>query len=173
MARSDQLIRMKKIGVTPSFFSAHTYFWGDRHRDQFLGAERGARISPLAEADAMDLRFTVHLDAPVVPMDMARLLWTSVTRQTRSGEVLGTEQRINTMQALRGVTIDAAWQSFKEQDIGSLEVGKLADLVLLDRDPLANDDNLLNFKVDKVWIAGRCYYQRDRNKCDVIADTSR
>ncbi|WP_414728991.1 amidohydrolase [Zhongshania aliphaticivorans] len=173
MARADQITRMKQQGVTPSFFSAHTYFWGDRHRDQFLGPERGARISPLAEAVAEDLRFTVHLDSPVVPMDMARLLWTSVTRQTRSGEVLGADQRINTLQALRAVTIDAAWQSFKEQDIGSLETGKLADLVLLDRDPLASDDNLLNFKVDQVWIAGRCYFQRDRNECDVISNESR
>ena len=56
------------------------------------------------------------------------------------------------MQALRALTIDAAWQSFKEQEIGSLEVGKIADLVLLDRDPLAGDDSLLNFKVDRVWI---------------------
>ncbi len=173
MARTDQIVRMKKSGITPSFFSAHTYFWGNRHRDQFLGPERSERISPLAEAVVADLRFTVHLDSPVVPMDMARLLWSSVTRKTRSGELLGTEQRINTMQALRAVTIDAAWQSFKEQDIGSLEVGKLADMVLLDRNPLANDEDLLNFKVDQVWIGGRCYFQRGRNECNVISNESR
>jgi predicted amidohydrolase YtcJ len=89
----------------------------------------------------------------------------SVTRQTRSGRVLGPEQRISAMQAARGVTIDAAWQSLKEQGTGSLEVGNLADLVLLDRDHLAGDDNLLNFKVDKVWIGGRCYFQRGADQC--------
>jgi predicted amidohydrolase YtcJ len=168
-ARPDQLDAMKKLDITPSFFSAHSFFWGDRHRDQFLGPERGSRISPLADAVARDLRFTVHLDSPVVPMDVNRLLWASVTRQTRSGLVLGPEQRISATQAIRAVTIDAAWQSFKEQDTGSLEVGKLADLVLLDRDPLAGDDNLLNFKVDKVWIGGRCYFQRGADQCSVAS----
>ena len=167
-ARPDQLDAMKKLDITPSFFSAHTFFWGDRHRDQFLGPERAPRISPMADVVARDMRFTVHLDSPVVPMDINRLLWSSVTRQTRSGEVLGPEQRISAMQALRAVTIDAAWQSFKDKDLGSLEVGKIADLVLLDRDPLGGDDNLLNFKVDRVWIGGRCYFQRGADQCSEV-----
>ncbi|MBW2942549.1 amidohydrolase [Zhongshania aquimaris] len=164
-ARPDQLDAMKVLDISPSFFIAHTFFWGDRHRDQFLGPVRGSRISPMADAVARDMHFTVHLDSPVVPMDVNKLLWSSVTRQTRSGAVLGPEQRVSAMQALRALTIDAAWQSFKEQEIGSLEVGKIADLVLLDRDPLAGDDSLLNFKVDRVWIGGRCYFQRGADQC--------
>lgn len=164
-ARPDQLDAMKKLDITPSFFSAHTFFWGDRHRDQFLGPLRGSQISPMADAVARGMRFTVHTDSPVVPMEVNRLLWASVTRQTRSGAVLGPQQGISAMQALRAVTIDAAWQSFKEQDSGSLEVGKIADMVLLDRSPLDGDDSLLNFKVDKVWIGGRCYFQRGADQC--------
>ncbi len=164
-ARPDQLDRMKALGMTPSFFVAHTFFWGDRHRDQFLGPERAARISPLRDALERELPFSIHLDSPVVPMDIGRLLWSAVTRQTRSGQVLGEDQRLSIMQALRAVTIDAAWQSFEEQRLGSLEPGKLADLVLLDRDPLLGPEQLLNFKVDQLWIGGRCYYQRGQSQC--------
>ena len=151
--------------MTPSFFVAHTFFWGDRHRDQFLGPARAAAISPLKNALDRELRFTTHLDSPVVPMDIGRLLWSAVTRETRSGKVLGDDQRVSIMQALRSVTIDAAWQSFQEEQLGSLEPGKLADMVLLDRDPLQGPEQLLNFKVEQLWIGGRCYYQRDQQQC--------
>ncbi|WP_286694777.1 amidohydrolase [Spongiibacter sp. UBA1325] len=164
-ARPDQLDRMKSLGMTPSFFVAHTFFWGDRHREQFLGPARAAAISPLKNALDRELRFTTHLDSPVVPMDIGRLLWSAVTRETRSGKVLGDDQRVSIMQALRSVTIDAAWQSFQEEQLGSLEPGKLADMVLLDRDPLRGPEQLLNFKVDQLWIGGRCYYQRDQQQC--------
>jgi predicted amidohydrolase YtcJ len=169
MARVDQLRRMKDLEISPSFFVAHTYFWGDRHRDQFLGPQRAARISPLQDALSDDLRFTLHLDSPVVPMDVGRLMWSAVTRQTRSGSALGGDQRITPLQALRGVTIDAAWQSFKEKNIGSLEVGKQADFVLLDRNPLGKNSDLLNFKVEKVWIGGRCYFELGSRHCSFAA----
>ena len=166
-ATPAQLQRMKALGMTPSFFVAHTFFWGDRHRDRFLGLARASRISPLQDALDEDLRFTVHLDSPVVPMDIGRLLWSATTRQTRSGAVLGEEQRVDIWQALRSVTIDAAWQSFEEQRLGSLEVGKQADLVQLDRDPTEGAEALLAFKVERTWIGGRCVYQRGRDDCEL------
>ena len=89
MSRADQLERMKKLGVTPSFFSAHVYYWGDRHRDLFLGPERAARISPAASALALGLPFTTHLDTPIVPIDSMLQLWTPVARETSSGQALG------------------------------------------------------------------------------------
>lgn len=165
MASHEQLKKMKNLGMTPSFFVAHTFYWGDRHREQFLGPQRADRISPLKEALEEDLRFTIHLDAPVVPMDMARLLWTAVNRETRSGRVLGKAQRIEPLQALRAMTIDAAWQSFEEERLGSLEPGKQADLVLVDRDPLKGGDSLLKMNVERVWIAGRCVFQRGNKNC--------
>jgi predicted amidohydrolase YtcJ len=90
MSRADQLERMKKLGVTPSFFSAHVYYWGDRHRDLFLGPERAARISPAASALALGLPFTTHLDTPIVPIDSMLQLWTPVARETSSGQALPT-----------------------------------------------------------------------------------
>ena len=137
MTRPDQLDRMARLGVVPSFFSLHTFYWGDRHRRVFLGPERAARISPAASAAARGIRFTIHCDAPVVPMEPIRLVGSAVNRRTRSGFVLGPEERISVMQALRAVTIDAAWQHFDEADKGSLEPGKLADLVILSGDPRA------------------------------------
>jgi predicted amidohydrolase YtcJ len=136
MAREDQLDAMGELGVTPSFFVGHVYYWGDRHRDIFLGPERAARISPLASALRRKLRFTVHDDTPVTPANPLLLVWGAVNRQTLAGEVLGAAQRISALEALRAVTIDAAWHNFEERRKGSIEPGKLADLVVLDRNPL-------------------------------------
>ncbi len=137
--REDQLDRMQTLGIVPSYFSAHTFYWGDWHRDSVLGPERAARISPTATTLARGMRFTVHNDAPVVPPDMLRLLWATTNRQTRSGAILGEAQRISTLDALRAVTIDAAYQHFEEDLKGSLSPGKQADLVILSADPLTTD----------------------------------
>jgi len=136
-AREDQLARMEQLGVTPSYFVAHVYYWGDRHRDIFLGPERAARISPLAGSLRHHLRFTLHNDTSVTPVNPIMLLWTAVTRVTSSGKVLGNDEAIPVMDALRAVTSEAAWQNFEEKDRGSIEPGKLADFVILDRNPLA------------------------------------
>lgn len=136
MARPDQLQRMKRMGVSPSFFVSHTFYWGDQHRDIFMGPERAARISPLKSAGALGLRYSIHLDSPVVPMSPLQAVWSAVNRITRSGEVLGPDERVSPMRALRAVTIDAAWQNFQESEKGSIEKGKLADFVVLDANPL-------------------------------------
>ena len=136
MAREDQVARMQALGVTPSFFSAHTYYWGDRHRDIFIGPDRAAVISPARWAQQYGVRFSSHLDTPVTPMLPLQAVWSQVFRQTSGGDVLGPEQRIEVMDALRAVTIDAAWQVFQEDNRGSLEPGKYADLVVLSGNPL-------------------------------------
>jgi predicted amidohydrolase YtcJ len=135
--RPDQLDRMKQLRAIPSFFVLHTYYWGDRHRERFLGPERAARISPTHTAQQKGVRFTLHCDTPVVPMEPLRLVWAAVNRRTTSGQELGPEERIDALSALRAVTIDAAFQHFEEEFKGSLEPGKLADLVILGRSPLA------------------------------------
>jgi len=125
--------------VIPSFFVAHTFFWGDWHRDSVLGGDRAARISPLRSSLDRGMPLTVHNDSPVVPPNMMRLVWTAVNRRTRSGQVLGPDERITPMEALRAVTIDAAYQYFEEDSKGSIEVGKQADLTILSADPTQVD----------------------------------
>ncbi len=160
MARDDQLDDMKRLGITPSFFSAHTYYWGDRHRDIFMGPERAMRMSPSHSAQERDLRFSVHLDSPVVPMDPMLMVWSTVNRLSSSGQVIGEEERIDPMSALRAVTIDAAWQIFQEDKIGSLEAGKLADLAVLDGNPLVNPEAIRDILVSQTYVGGLKIFDR-------------
>lgn len=137
--REDQLDRMKELGVIPSFFSMHTFYWGDWHRDETLGRERAYRISPTASALQRDMRFTTHHDSPVALPSSAMILHTTVNRTSRSGDVIGPDQRVNAYIALKSITDWAAYQHFEEDSKGTLAVGKLADLVILDMDPLSVD----------------------------------
>ncbi len=157
--REDQLDRMAALGIVPSYFSAHTFFWGDWHRDSVLGPERAARISPMRSTVSRGMHFTVHNDSPIVPPDMIRLLWASTNRQTRSGAVLGAEQRLTVMEALNAMTLDAAYQQFEERDKGSITAGKLADLVILSEDPRALDPaRLLELAVFETISRGRTVF---------------
>lgn len=159
--RDDQLHTAARLSLIPSFFIAHTYYWGDWHRDSVLGDARAARISPLRSAAALGIPFTLHNDTPIVPPDMMLLLWSAAARETRSGAILGPEQRIDVASALRAITIDAAHQLFEENDKGSLEPGKLADLVVLDRNPLeVNPSELRHIKVLSTIKEGRVVFQR-------------
>lgn len=132
----DQLAAVKCLGVTPSFFAAHVYHWGDTHIRNF-GRARAARISPAASTLKAGIRFTFHQDPPVIRPDMLETVWCAVNRITREGEILGPEQAISPLEALRAVTIHAAWQYFEENRKGSLRAGKDADFIVLDQDPLA------------------------------------
>lgn len=156
--RADQIARLMDADLTPSFFIAHTYYWGDRHR-QTLGEERAARISPAGSAERAGLRYTLHADTPVTPIDPLFLMWAATERTTRSGVVLGESERIDREAALRAVTLDAAWQSFMDDERGSLSVGKRADIVVLSEDPLDVGD-LRDVRVDETWIDGRRRYRR-------------
>ncbi len=159
--REDQLDAMKELAITPSFFVSHTYYWGDVHRDVFLGPERGARISPLRSALDRGLRFSIHLDTPVTPMSPLQAVWSAVNRQTQSGKVLGPEQKITPLEALRSVTIDAAWQEHDEKIKGSIEPGKLADLVILGQNPLTIDPlKIRDITVLETIVGGRSVFRQ-------------
>jgi predicted amidohydrolase YtcJ len=134
VTRPDQLDRMKDLGVIPSFFSAHTFFWGDWHRESF-GDKRASHTSPLGGALRRDLPFTIHNDAPVVPPHVLRLIEIAVERRTRSGYLLGPDQRVSVEQALHAVTLGTAYAYFEEDQKGSITPGKRADLVILGQDP--------------------------------------
>lgn len=159
--RPDQLDRARSLGVIPSFFALHTYYWGDRHRDVFLGPERAAAISPAATAQAKGVRFSLHCDAPVVPMEPLRLVWAAVNRQTSGGAVLGAGERVAPLTALRAVTIDAAFQHFEEGRKGSLEPGKHADLVILDGSPLERPEGIADLSVVETIVAGETAYRAE------------
>lgn len=133
--REDQLDLMADMGVIPSFFASHIFYWGDYHRDSVLGPARAGRISPLASALKRGLRFNIHNDSPVVPPDMLRLVRCAVERRTRTGETLGGDQRISALDALAAVTRDAAYAHFDEHSRGTITPGKNADFVLLEADP--------------------------------------
>ena len=161
--RPDQLDRMRELGVSPSFFVGHVYYWGDRHRDLFLGPERGARISPLRSATERGLRFSVHSDTPVTPVDPLLLVWAAVNRITREGKVLGPNERIGVLHALRAVTSDAAWQSFEEQRKGTIERGKLADFVVLAENPLTCPaEALKDIVIEETIVGGRSVWRRQQ-----------
>ncbi|MBW2279533.1 MAG: amidohydrolase [Deltaproteobacteria bacterium] len=155
MTREDQLDEMQRLGVVPSFFVLHTYYWGDRHRDLFIGPERAPRISPTRSAAKRGLRFTIHTDAPVVPMTPMLLMWAAANRRTTSGKTLGPEQCLTPLEALRATTIDAAWQLHLEHDRGSIEPGKRADFALLGADPLGDPAALAGIEVESTFVAGR------------------
>lgn len=153
-ARIDQLEKMAQLGITPSFFPSHIYYWGDRHHSIFLGEERASQISPLKSATEAGVRYTIHTDTPVVPIEPLRLISNAVERKTLKGKVLGEEEKISVTQALRATTIDAAWQIFREDDLGSIEPGKLADFAVLSDNPLDHPERIDELQVVQTWIGG-------------------
>ena len=159
--REDQIARMRSLGVAASVFVNHVYYWGDRHRDRFLGPERGARISPLASITAAGVPYALHCDCPVTPVNPLFTIDTAVNRVTRGGQVLGPEQRISPMLAVAGYTSAAAAISGEQRSKGSIEPGKFADFVLLDADPLALETaRIKDIAVLATYVGGLPVYSR-------------
>ena len=161
--REDQLDAMKELGIFPALFPAHTYYWGDWHRDSVLGVERASRISPTQSVIRRGMMFSTHHDAPVVLPDSLRILWATVNRQTRSGAVLGPDQRVSVMDGLKAMTLWPAYQHFEEKTKGSLEVGKLADFVVLSDNPLTIDPmKIVDISVVETIKEGVTIYSKEK-----------
>ena len=157
---TDQLERVKQLGMIPSFFVAHIYHWGEIHRENF-GENRAERISPCRSALEHGIRFTFHQDTPVIAPDMLETVCCAVTRRTADGKILGEQERIPVEEALKAVTVHAAWQYGEEQDKGSITQGKSADFVILDRDPCTVDpEQIRSIRVLRTVKAGRTIYER-------------
>ena len=137
--RKDQIDRLKTLDVMPSLFPMHTFYWGEWHKSSVLGPERAAYISPTRDVLDAGLIFSSHHDAPVALPDSMRVLSATITRVTRSGEVLGPDQRVTPYEGLKAITIWPAFQHFEEKVKGSIEVGKQADFVILSANPLTVD----------------------------------
>jgi predicted amidohydrolase YtcJ len=159
-ARLDQLDSMKELGIIPSFFGMHCFYWGDWHRDETLGPARAEMISPAQSALRRGIIFTQHHDSPVAQPSAIRILSSVVTRRTRSGDILGADERISVNDALKSLTIWGAYQHFEENQKGSLENGKVADFVVLSADPFAIDtEKLSELTVIETIKGGKSIYQ--------------
>ncbi|QKY70419.1 amidohydrolase [Lentibacillus sp. CBA3610] len=158
----EDIRRMGMLGIAGSFFINHVYYWGDRHEGIFLGPERARRISPLADAIDQNLLFTLHSDCPVTPISPLFSVWAAVNRVTRDGNILGPEQRIDVMTALKSMTIYGAQLNFEEEQSGSIEVGKQADFAVLDKDPTAVDPIAIkDISVQGTFIGGKQVYEKE------------
>lgn len=159
--REDQMDSFKRLGIFPSLFPMHTFYWGDWHRDHTVGPVAAENISPTGWALQRGMMFSTHHDAPVAFPDSMRVLDATVTRRSRSGDIIGPAHRVDVITALKAMTIWPAWQHFEEKDKGSLEVGKRADLVILSRDPTAVDPETLDqLKVMATIKDGQTVYTR-------------
>ena len=134
--RDDQLDRMAELSMIPSIFVAHTYYWGDIHLKN-LGRVRGSRISPARSAFDRGLKVNFHQDPLVAQPKMLHTVWCAVNRITRNGVEIGPEQRVSVFEALQAVTVNGAYAYFEEDRKGTLEEGKLADMVILSDNPMA------------------------------------
>ncbi|MEX0964276.1 MAG: amidohydrolase [Pseudohongiellaceae bacterium] len=160
LARPDQLDAFKRLGIVPSYYSVHPYFWGDWHRLSF-GEQRASYISPVKATAELGIPYTIHNDSPVVPPDIMRLISITVNRKTRSGYVLGPDQRASVEEALYAVTQGAAYQYFEENEKGSITVGKRADLVILEKSPFAVDSlELEDIAIVETFSRGSSVYHR-------------
>jgi len=158
--REDQLDKYKELGLLPSFFTNHAFFWGDVHV-QNLGLERASFLSPLKTSLNKGLIFINHTDYPVTPVNQLFLLWSAVNRVSRSGSIIGPDERVSPAEALRAITINGAYQYAEEKSKGSIEEGKLADLVVLSADPLtAAPDKIKDITVLETIKEGKTIYKR-------------
>jgi hypothetical protein len=163
--RKDQVGQLKELDIFPSLFPMHTFYWGDWHRDSVLGPERAENISPTGWVLEQGMTFGTHHDAPVALPDSMRVLSATVTRTSRSGAVLGPNHRVPVLTALKAMTIWPAWQHFEEDKKGSIEVGKLADFVILSEDPLTIDQKrLAGIKVLETIKEDQSIYKRSDKK---------
>ena len=138
--REDQLDSLKELNIMASLFPLHTFYWGDWHK-QLIGDSLGNKISPTRTALNKGLKITIHTYAPVALPNLMRVVWTAVNRVSRSGEIIGEKERLTPYEALKCITEWSAYQHYEEDTKGTLEKGKLADLVILDANPIKVDAN--------------------------------
>ncbi len=156
--RPDQLDKYKAYKMIPSLFTEHTFYFAEAHVRQ-RGKEQAHFMSPMRAAIDKGLHPTNHTDFNVSPIDQMVVVWTAVNRVSRGGEVIGENQRVTPLEALKAITINVAYQYFEEKTKGSIEVGKLADLVILDRNPLKVDPmTIKDIKVLETIKEGRTTY---------------
>jgi predicted amidohydrolase YtcJ len=141
--RPDQVQQLKPLGIFPSMFPMHTFYWGDWYK-QIVGPEQAARISPMRSILNTGLHATSHTDAPVALPNLMQVVWATVNRTSRSGSVVGPDERVTPYEAMKMITLWGAEQFGEQAMKGSIKEGKLADLVVLSGNPLTVDPATIN-----------------------------
>jgi predicted amidohydrolase YtcJ len=158
--RPDQVQELKPLGIFPSMFPMHTFYWGDWYK-QIVGPEQAARISPMRSILNTGLHATSHTDAPVALPNLMQVVWATVNRTSRSGTVIGADERVTPYEAMKMITLWGAEQFGEQATKGSLESGKLADMVILSDNPLTIDPTKINTIVVLETIKeGKTVYRR-------------
>lgn len=156
----DQLDKVKELGLIPSYFIAHTYYWGDIHIENF-GLERARKISPAKSTLDKNILFTFHQDSPIINPNMFETIMCATERKTRNDRILGEEERIDVLNAIKAVTINAAYQYFEENEKGTIKEGKKADLIIIDKNPLKVDKKeIKNIKILETMKNGEVLYKK-------------
>ncbi|OUS02544.1 hypothetical protein A9Q86_03305 [Flavobacteriales bacterium 33_180_T64] len=151
----ENIDRIKRLNLTPSFHINHLYYYGDVLKSDILGEERSEKILPIASVKDSNIMFSIHADQPMFESNPFKLIQTAVERKTILGDILGDNQNITVIEAIKALTINAAWQINMEHKIGSLEKGKYADFVILDKNPLKIKTNeLSSIKCLKTFVNG-------------------
>jgi hypothetical protein len=170
--REEQVDAFKQFEVFPSLFPMHTFYWGDWHRDHTVGPHLADNISPTGWMRQRGMMFSSHHDAPVALPDSMRVLDATVTRRTRSGDILGPHHRVDVITGLKAMTLWPAYQMFEDGQKGSIEVGKLADLVILSADPTAvNPETIDQIKVAETIKEGQTIFaltQAEQRRGDLM-----
>ncbi|HBZ08968.1 MAG TPA: amidohydrolase [Bacillus bacterium] len=164
-ATEEDLKKMSELDIAASFFINHVYYWGDRHRNIFLGPDRAKRLNPLKEADNLNILYTLHSDCPITPISPLFSVWAAVNRVTSNGNVLGAEQKIDVETALKTMTIYGAKLNFEENEKGTIEVGKAADFAILEEDPTRiNPMKIKDIHVLATYIDGELVFEKESLK---------
>jgi predicted amidohydrolase YtcJ len=157
-----QFRRMKALGLCVNLFPNHHFYWGDQHYAQTVGPERAERMNACATALATGVPLAIHSDAPVTPLGPLFTAWCAVNRLTASGRVLGAHERISVPDALRTITLGAAYTLKLDGEIGSIECGKRADFAVLEDDPTTiAPERLKDVRVRGTVLGGRIFDARD------------
>jgi len=158
----DQIARMKKLGVSASFLIGHVHYWGVAMRDEVFGEKKAQLLDRCRSVEKAGVGFSLHSDFMVTDPDPLHMIQMAVTRKTwqEPDYVLAPQEKISVESAIRALTSEAAWQLFSEHEIGSLEPGKFADLVILGKDPRrVNSDAIKEVEVLETWMDGKQVYQ--------------
>jgi hypothetical protein len=145
--RADQIPELKRLGIFLSLFPMHTFYWGDWYK-QIVGQEQAMQISPMRSAIDAGMHVTSHTDAPVALPNLMLVVWATVNRTSRSGDLIGSDERVSPYEAMQMITIWGAEQFGEQETKGSFKVGKLADMVVLSDNPVTMDPT----KIDKVVV---------------------